>query len=92
MPRRFSLQRSAFSVMNLLWLGYDGLAVPYNDVVAVLLYQPALDARIVHTYGHVPPGIRAVVVVTGDRYWPSRWEAEWLRRRLVEWRGTAPPS
>jgi hypothetical protein len=70
--------------MNLLWLGYDGLAVPYNDVVAVLLYQPALDARIVHTYGHVPPGIRAVVVVTGDRYWPSRWEAEWLRRRLVE--------
>jgi cytochrome c biogenesis factor len=77
--------------MNLLWLGYDGLAVPYADVVAVLLYQPALDARIASTYGHVPPGIRAVVVA-GDHYWPSRWDAEWLRQRLTEWRSASAPS
>ncbi|HWQ13072.1 MAG TPA: hypothetical protein VNL77_09740 [Roseiflexaceae bacterium] len=76
--------------MDLLWLGYDGLAVPYADVVAVLLYQPALDARIVEAYGHVPDGVRAVVVTGGDRYWPARWEAAWLRRRMAEWRGLPP--
>jgi cytochrome c biogenesis factor len=77
--------------MDLLWLGYDGLAVPYTDVVAVLLYQPALDARIARSYGSVPLGVRAVVVTGGDVYWPSRWEAEWLRRRLADWRGAPPP-
>jgi hypothetical protein len=77
--------------MDLLWLGYDGLAVRYIDVVAVLLYQPALDARIARAYGGVPSGVRAVVVTAGDAYWPSRWDAEWLRRRLADWRA-APRS
>lgn len=76
--------------MELLWLGYDGLAVPYADVVAVLRYQPALDTRIVHAYGRVPAGVRAVVVTGGDRYWPSRWDVIWLRRRLADWRGVPP--
>jgi cytochrome c biogenesis factor len=76
----------------LLWLGYDGLAVPYSDVIAVLLYQPALDARIARAYGRVPPGVRAVVVTGADGYWPSRWDADWLRRRLADWRGLAPQS
>jgi hypothetical protein len=76
--------------MDLLWLGYDGLSVPYDDVVAVLLYQPALDTRIARAYGHVPPGVRAVVVTVGESYWPSRWDAEWLRHRLADWRTTPP--
>jgi hypothetical protein len=76
--------------MDLLWLGYDGLAVPYTDVVAVLLYQPALDARISQTYGAVPSGVRAVVVTGGELYWPSRWDVAWLRRRIADWRGIPP--
>lgn len=78
--------------MDLLWLGYDGLAVAYTDVVAVLLYQPALDARIARAYGRVPPGVRAVVVTAGDAYFPSRWDPEWLRRRLADRRRVPPPS
>lgn len=77
--------------MDLLWLGYDGLAVPYTDVVAVLLYQPALDVRIERAYGRVPPGIRAVVVTASDAYWPSRWDVAWLRQRLADWRALPPP-
>jgi hypothetical protein len=62
---------------------------PTRMSAAVLLYQPALDARIVRAYGHVPAGVRAVVVTSGELYWPSRWDAEWLRRRLADWRAPA---
>lgn len=72
--------------MDLLWLGYDGISVRYADVVAVLLYRPALDTRIVRAYGHVPANVRAVVVTSDGTFWPSSWRAEQLRRRWARWR------
>lgn len=72
--------------METLWLGYDGLVLPFRDVVAVLLYQPALDARIVMAFGHVPRGVQAVVVTAEGAYLPARWQAEQLHRRWARWR------
>jgi hypothetical protein len=67
--------------MDVLWLGYDGLSVSYGDMVAVLLYRPSLDARIVSAYGRVPPNVRAVVMC-----WPSSWSPAQIRRRWSSWR------
>jgi hypothetical protein len=69
-----------------LWLGYDNLTVRYDTVSAILLYQHALDRRILGAYGRIPPNIRAVVVTNDGRYWPSSWRAEQLRARLMHWR------
>ena len=72
-----------------LWLGYDNLTISCADVVAVLMYQAALDRRITFSYGRVPRNIRAVVVTSDGRYWPSSWHPEHLRRRLADWRRSA---
>jgi hypothetical protein len=74
------------SAMDLLWLGYDGLAVRYVDVVAVLFYRPDLDGRIIRDYGRVPINVRAVVVTSDGVFWPSSWRADQLRRRWSRWR------
>ena len=73
--------------MDLLWLGYDGLSIRYVDVVAVLLYRPSLDARILSAYGRVPANIRAVVITKDGAFWPSSWPVEQLRLRWANWRG-----
>lgn len=73
--------------MDTLWLGYDGLDLPFREITAVLLYQPALDGRIEETYGRVPRGVAAVVVTEAGRYLPARYSAEILRRRWADWRG-----
>jgi hypothetical protein len=72
--------------MEWLWLGYDGLSVRYTDVVAVLFYRPALDARIIRAYGRVPENVCAVVVTSDGSFWPSRWRVDQLRRRWARWR------
>lgn len=72
--------------MDTLWLGYEGLNLPYREIAAVLLYRPALDGRIRHAYGRVPRGVRAVVVTAGGAYFPARLSAEQLRRRWAAWR------
>jgi hypothetical protein len=72
--------------MDTLWLGYDGLDLPFCEIVAVLLYQPALDARIALTFGSVPGGVKAVVVTSGGAFLPARWRADQLRRRWADWR------
>lgn len=72
--------------MDTLWLGYDGLDLPFREIAAVLLYQPALDSRIELTYGRVPWGVLAVVVTEEGSYLPARYSAEALRRRWAEWR------
>lgn len=72
--------------MNILWLGYDGLDLPLGEIRAVLHYQPALDNRIEQGYGHVPPGVRAVVVTNAGVYLPARWEAQQIRQRWAVWR------
>jgi len=72
--------------MDLLWLGYDDLAVRYADITAVLFYRPDLDARIVGDYGRVPANVRAVVVTSDGLFWPSSWQAEQLRRSWSRWR------
>lgn len=72
--------------METLWLGYDDLALPYREIAAVLLYQPALDGRIILAYGQVPRGVRAVVVTAGGAYLPARLSADHLRRRWAAWR------
>jgi len=82
----FILYPSSFSVMDVLWLGYDGLAVRYADVMAVLFYRPDLDVRILRDYGRVPVNVRAVVVTSDGLFWPSRWRAEQIRRRWSRWR------
>lgn len=71
--------------MELMWLGYDGVSVPYSDIVAVLFYRPSLDIRIIHSYGRVPIAIRAVVVTADGVCWPSRWQVEHLRKRWQHW-------
>ncbi len=75
--------------MNDLWLGYDNLSIPYAEIAAVLIYQPAYDRRILSAYGKIPANIRAVVVTTEGRYLPSSWRADQLRQRLIGWRATA---
>lgn len=80
--------------MNQLWLGYDGLDIAYLEVVAVLMYQSALDARITSSYGRVPPGVQSVVVTSDGHYFPARWHIEHVRRRWALWRaqqGDVPP-
>lgn len=72
--------------MNTLWLGYDGLDLPFGEIAAVLLYHPALDGRITHAYGSVPRGVRSVVVTAAGAYVPARLPAELLRRRWALWR------
>lgn len=72
--------------MDVLWLGYDGLSLPYAQVAAVLIYRPALDGRITQSYGRVPANIRAVVVTGAGEYFPSSWTAQHLRERLSHWR------
>ena len=72
--------------MDTLWLGYDGLVLPFREISAVLLYQPALDSRIVETYGRVPRGVAAVVVTAAGAYLPARDPAELRRRRRADWR------
>ena len=75
--------------MDQLWLGYDGLVVPFAHVAAVLRYTPVLDNRIIQVYGRVPSNIRAVVILGDGAYLPSSWSVEQLRQRLARWR-TAP--
>lgn len=70
-----------------LWLGYDGLDLPYDQIAAVLLYHPALDPSIARAYGRVPSGVQAVVVTAAGAYFPARWRAAQLRGRLARWRG-----
>ena len=82
----FVVQRSSFSIMDLLWLGYDGLSIRFADLAAVLVYHPSLDARILSAYGRVPTNIRAVAVRSDGAFLPSSWPAEQLRRRWASWR------
>lgn len=77
-------------VMDILWLGYDGVSVRFADVAAVLRYHPSLNARIIDTHGRVPPTIRAVVVTESGQFLPSSWPAEQLRRRWSNWRRGSP--
>ena len=72
--------------MDTLWLGYNGLAIPYTDVVAVLIYGTALDGVLVRSYGFVPPGIQAVVLTATGDYLPARWTPYQLRTRWAGWR------
>jgi hypothetical protein len=71
---------------NTLWLGYDGLALPFTDICAVLYYRPALDRRITRAYGSVPRGIHAVVVNGNGDYLPTRWHVDQIRAHLRRWR------
>lgn len=72
--------------MDWLWLGYDGLSVRCDDVVVVLYYRPALDARIRSSYGRVPGNTRSVVVTGDGAFFPSSWGADQLRLRISRWR------
>lgn len=78
--------------MELLWLGYDGLSLPYAHVSAVLFYRPALADRVRDSYGRVPANIRAVVVTQGGEYYPSSWTVQHLRSRLARWRNIQSPD
>jgi len=73
-------------VMETLWLGYDGLSVPYGQVVAVLIYQHAFDGLLARSYGHVPLGGQAVVLTSSGDYLPARWPPQHLRQRWATWR------
>jgi hypothetical protein len=85
----FFILHSQFFILNfmdMLWLGYDDLAVRYVDIVAVLFYRPGLDVRIVGDYGRVPVNVRAVVVTSDGLFWPSSRHAEQIRRSWSRWR------
>ncbi len=72
--------------MDRLWLGYHGLHIPYDEVVAILFYRSVLDTQIVRTYGRVPTGVCSVVVTVCGQYLPARWHTEQLRQRWTRWR------
>lgn len=72
--------------MKKLWLGYEDLTLPFHEIAAVLLYQPAYDERIFLAYGSVPRGVRSVIVTAAGAYLPARLPAEQLRRRWAAWR------
>jgi hypothetical protein len=80
--------------VEMLWLGYNGLTVPYRSVVAVLFYRSVLDPRIERAYGMVPGGVRSVVVTSDGDYFPARWRVSHVRQRWAYWRmrqdGTPP--
>jgi hypothetical protein len=78
--------------MEELWLGYDGLAVRFADIVAVVRYEPSLDARINSAYGSVPRSTRAVVIMSDGSHWPARWHMQQIRHRIANWRNYAPRS
>jgi hypothetical protein len=69
-----------------LWLGYDGLSVRFETVVAVLHYRTSLNEAIHATWGRVPANVRAVVVVEGGAHFPTSRTPQDLRLRLAAWR------
>lgn len=71
--------------MDMLWLGYDGLNLRFDEIAAVLHYQPALNRRIMRAYGRVPRGVLAVVVTVAGAYLPARYPADRLRQRWAAW-------
>ena len=73
-------------LMKTLWLGYDGLDLPFDEIAAVLYYRSALDGRITRAYGSVPRGVQAVVVTVRGVYLPARLPADLLRLRWASWR------
>ncbi|MGQ9928251.1 MAG: hypothetical protein ACUVS4_15435 [Chloroflexaceae bacterium] len=72
--------------MDTLWLGYHGLDLPFDEIIAVFRYQPALDNQIARTYGHMPRGVRSVVVTATGAYVPACLPLEALRQRWAAWR------
>ncbi|MFV9505545.1 MAG: hypothetical protein AB4911_13400 [Oscillochloridaceae bacterium umkhey_bin13] len=75
--------------MQTLWLGYNGLDLPFRQIVAIINYRPALDPWIAASYGHVPLGVQAVVVTDAGNYLPARWPVERLRAQWTRWREVA---
>ncbi len=69
-----------------LWLGVDGLFAPLDEIEALLVYRPAWDRRIVATYGRVPDGVRAVVLLRDGSALPSRRALDDLDARWAAWR------
>lgn len=74
-----------------LWLGYD-LIAPFEQISAVLAYQPAWDRRIAQAYGHVPNGIQAIVMLSDGRLLPSRRSLADLHARWTAWQQQVPSS
>jgi hypothetical protein len=73
-----------------LWLGYDGLNVPYVAISALLVYQPAWDRRIVQSYGTLPGDVQAVVLLDDGRALPSRRALADLQARWRSWQAAQP--
>ena len=73
-----------------LWLGYDGLLVPFRLISALLVYQPVWDRRIAHNYGRVPVDTQAVVLLRDGRVLPSRRTLADLRERWNAWQSAYP--
>ncbi|GIV96571.1 MAG: hypothetical protein KatS3mg057_1228 [Herpetosiphonaceae bacterium] len=72
--------------MDKLWLGYDGLNIPFGQIVAVMRYRRAWDRHILRTYGRIPANIRAVVVTDDGSYYPAGRTLEDLHARWAAWR------
>jgi len=75
-----------------LWLGHDGLSVELAAISALLAYQPAWDRRIAQSYGRVPDGVRAVVLLRDGRMLPARRSLDDLRARWVAWQQAGSDS
>ena len=73
-----------------LWLGYDGLVVPFDLISALLVYQPAWDRRLMQAYGRVPADVRAVVLLNDGRMLPARRALDDLQARWSAWQATQP--
>lgn len=76
--------------MDALWLGYNGLTIPLEKIIAVVLYRPAWDGHILRTYGRLPINVRAVVVTEDGGYYPAGRTMEELHTSWATWRKTQP--
>ena len=76
------------SALDDLWLGYDGLVVPFRMISALLVYQPVWDRRIVHDHGRVPNDVQCVVLLHDGRVLPARRALADLRARWSAWQAT----
>jgi hypothetical protein len=79
------------SVRTEMWLGYVGLSVPCDLIMAVVHYQPAWDRRIAQSHGALPPDVCCVVLLEDGRALPARRSIEDLRRQWAAWQAERAP-
>lgn len=80
------MDQPAIDEQAVLWLGYSGLSAECAAVTAILQYQQAWDRRIEQAFGHVPLGVRCVVLLEDGRALPARRAFDDLHEQWTAWK------